>query len=79
MFDKNPPFAILATLNLPLSFPGLYDDDDEGFPRVIFPRGVIDKGDHFLISAGLDDYRALILSVKKDELYEAFTFYNQES
>lgn len=78
MFDKNPPFKIRATLQLPLSYDGLYDDDDD-FPRIIFPRGLVDKGDHFLISAGLDDYRSIILSVNKDELYKEFTFYNQES
>lgn len=69
LFESKPPFRIIAFSKKPLSFPGQYANLDV-YHHIIFPCGVIERDTDFVISAGVDDNSAKILSVSKKALYQ---------
>lgn len=68
-FSKEPPFAIQKISSAPIAPFGFYDDHSIG-KRVIFPGGIVDKGDFFLIVFGVDDARIFYCSIPKIDLYQ---------
>jgi predicted GH43/DUF377 family glycosyl hydrolase len=67
LFDAQPPFLLRAITTKPLAFKGLYANSKQDF-HIIFPSGVVAKSDHFLVSAGVDDNKTLLLKISKKTL-----------
>lgn len=68
VFDSKPPFHIKSYTGKPLTYPGLYNETDSNY-QIIFPSGLIDDKQRFIISAGFQDSMTVILSVDKDLLF----------
>lgn len=73
LFDAKPPFKILAYTPQPLSYKDQYKKLNVNY-HIIFPCGLLEQEDRFLISAGIQDEKTEILSVKKADLYKQFKY-----
>lgn len=69
VIDAKPPFTIKAFTPMPITYPGQYAKDQNYY--VIFPAGFVEQKDKFIISAGIDDNKTILLSTRKKDLYAA--------
>ena len=67
-FDANPPFRLKRMTVRPLSYRGAYNLTDNP-KKILYPVGVIDQGDHFEVSLGVNDDRTEIVHVDKEKLF----------
>ena len=67
-FDANPPFRLKKMTVRPLSYRGAYNLTDNP-KKILYPVGVIDQGDHFEVSVGVNDDRTEIVHVDKEKLF----------
>jgi len=81
VIEGKPPFGI-KKLGLPFMYGSredlFIDRDRPGNPNVVFAAGLVDCGDHFLVSVGVNDSINAVITVPKDNLeatlepFEAF-------
>lgn len=73
LFEAQPPFKILAYTPTPLSFKDQYKHIDQNH-NIIFPMGLFEEEEHFIISAGIQDYKTVLFSINKKDLYKQFVY-----
>lgn len=67
-FAPTPPFAITRFVQEPLQVPDM-DGQLTGQTRIVYPSGVLDEGDNYVVSFGRDDFDIGIASFDKQELF----------
>lgn len=77
IFQAKPPFKLLAYTQMPLSPKDFYKERDVNC-HVIFPCGLIEEEDRFLISAGINQIRTEVFSVEKKDLYKQLKYIGAE-
>lgn len=75
IFQAEPPFKLLAYTQMPLSSKDFYKERDVNH-HIIFPCGLIEEEDRFLISAGINQIKTEVFSVQKKDLYKQFKYLN---
>jgi predicted GH43/DUF377 family glycosyl hydrolase len=68
-FDKEPPFAIRRMTREPIATPEAADAG-MGATRIIFPQGLVDDGNRFLVSCGRNDASIQVLTFDKQALFD---------
>ncbi len=69
LFEKDPPFKIIALATNPIGFPGIYSEAPRyENKRVLFPCGVVDEKDSFLLAAGYNDFQTILIRIGKTDL-----------
>jgi predicted GH43/DUF377 family glycosyl hydrolase len=66
-FDKEPPFAIRSLTRDPIMIPEP-DAGPIGQTRVVFPAGLVDDGDHYVVSYGREDKTMFMLTLDKAQV-----------
>lgn len=66
-FSSTPPFEITSITPVPLIAEGFYTCSDAE-KKVIFPGGIVDRGDHLLVAYGKDDRELWVAKVDKLKL-----------
>lgn len=75
IFSAKPPFKIIAFTPKPLSYKDFYKELYVDY-HIIFPCGLMEEEDSFLLSVGIEDIRTEMLRVSKDDLYKQFKYIN---
>lgn len=75
IFQAKPPFKLLAYTPMPLSSKDFYKKRNVNC-HVIFPCGLVEEEDRFLISAGINQITTEVFSVHKNDLYKQFKYLN---
>jgi predicted GH43/DUF377 family glycosyl hydrolase len=73
LFANKPPFALKAFTPVPLAYKELYANKDQKF-HIIFPAGLVEQKDEYLISAGIDDAKTMLFTINKQELLNSFDY-----
>ncbi|MFZ4773060.1 MAG: hypothetical protein ACOYK9_03615 [Chlamydiia bacterium] len=69
-FDAKPPFFPKRVTVNPLSYPGAYSLLTN-YRKTLYPAGLIEKSDSFLVSLGINDDRTEIVTLRKSDLFAA--------
>lgn len=65
-FEKNPPFSIRSTTQVPLG--KLSDYNESNSSKVVFPAGIVAEGDLIFIAWGKDDKQIFVTTFDKNKL-----------
>lgn len=75
LLDSKPPFKLLAYTDKPLTYPGLYSNKNNNM-HIIFPVGVVQNAESFIISAGVQDTETVLLKADKRDIYKSLVAIN---
>lgn len=67
-FDKEPPFAIRSLTQDPILIPEP-NDAPVGSSRIVYPQGLVDDGNNFVVSYGRNDNSIFLLTFDKRGIY----------
>jgi predicted GH43/DUF377 family glycosyl hydrolase len=68
-FDKEPPFTIRSLTQDPIAIPEP-NDAPLGSSRIVYPEGLVDDGDNYVVSYGRNDNSIYLLTFNKQGIFE---------
>jgi len=68
-FDKEPPFTIRSLTQDPIEIPEP-NDAPLGSSRIVYPEGLVDDGDNYVVSYGRNDNSIYLLTFNKQGIFE---------
>lgn len=71
-FSTEPPYTMLRISPVPILFHSIYDSWTYHEEKVcIFPAGIVDKGEHIIVSCGENDAAIKIITFDKEKLLKS--------